>query len=69
LWQLPINTKAKQLCLAHLMRELKSFESAFNCTWSPKLMQLLKDAISYKKQMTSEDYFGKNPKVKEFENR
>gem|GEM_PF-1796096 len=32
-------------------------------------MQLLKDAISYKKQMTSEDYFGKNPKVKEFENR
>jgi hypothetical protein len=28
--QLKINTKAKQLCLAHLMRELKSFEIAFN---------------------------------------
>lgn len=67
--QLKINTKAKQLCLTHLMRELKSFESAFNCTWSPKLKQLFKDAMAYKKQMTVEDYFGGNPKVKEFENR
>ena len=66
--QLKINTKAKQLCLAHLMRELKSFENAFNCTWSPKLKQLFKDAISYKKQMTVEDYLGANQKIKEFEN-
>lgn len=66
--QLKINTKAKQLCLAHLMRELKCFEIAFNCTWSPKLKQLFKDAISYKKQMTVEDYLGTNQKIKEFEN-
>jgi transposase len=66
--QLKINTKAKQLCLAHLMRELKSFENAFNCTWSPKLKQLFKDAISYKKQMTVEDYLGTNQKIKRFEN-
>jgi transposase len=66
--QLKINTKAKQLCLAHLMRELKSFENAFNCTWSPKLKQLFKDAISYKKQMTVEDYLGANQNIKEFEN-
>ncbi|RLD75208.1 MAG: IS66 family transposase [Bacteroidetes bacterium] len=66
--QLKINTKAKQLCLAHLMRELKSFENAFNCTWSPKLKQLFKDAISYKKQMTVEDYLGTNQKIKGFEN-
>lgn len=66
--QLKINTRAKQLCLAHLMRELKCFENAFNCTWSPKLKQLFKDAISYKKQMTIEDYLATNQKVKEFEN-
>lgn len=66
--QLKINTKAKQLCLAHLMRELKCFEIAFNCTWSPKLKQLFEDAISYKKQMTVEDYLGTNQKIKEFEN-
>src|SRR5680860_1480063 len=66
--QLKVNTKAKQLCLAHLMRELKSFENAFNCSWSPKLKQLFKDAVSYKKQMTVEDYLGTNQKIKGFEN-
>ncbi len=66
--QLKINTKAKQLCLAHLMRELKNFEAALNCTWSPKLKQVFKDAISYKKQMTINDYLGTNQKVKGFEN-
>ena len=66
--QLKINTKAKQLCLAHLMRELKNFENTFNCTWSPKLKQLFKDAISYKKQMTVEDYLGTNQTAKGFEN-
>jgi transposase len=50
------------------MRELKSFEIAFNCSWSPKLKQLFKDAISYKKQMTVDDYLGTNQKIKEFEN-
>ena len=50
------------------MGELKSFEIAFNCTWSPKLKQLFKDAISYKKQMTVDDYLGTNQKINEFEN-
>ena len=66
--QLKVNTKAKQLCLAHLMRELKNFEDAFNCTWAPKLKQLFKETISYEKQMTRDDYLGINQKVKEFEN-
>ena len=66
--QLKVNTTAKQLCLAHLMRELKNFEDAFNCTWAPKLKQLFKEAISYEKQMTRDDYLGTNQKVKEFEN-
>ncbi len=50
------------------MRELKNFEDAFNCTWASKLKQVFKDAISYKKQMTVEDYLGANQKVKGFEN-
>lgn len=66
--QLKINTKAKQLCLAHLMRELKNFENAFNCTWASKLKQVFKDAISYEKEMIIDDYLGANSKVEEFEN-
>jgi len=65
--QLKINTKAKQLCLAHLMRELKNFENAFNCTWASKLKQVFKDSISYKKGMTITDYLGTNQEVKGFE--
>lgn len=66
--QLKIYTKAKQLCLSHLIRELSNFEDALNCTWASKLKQVFKDAISYKKQMTINDYLGTNQKVKEFEN-
>jgi transposase len=66
--QLKANTMAKQLCLAHLMRELKNFEVTFNSAWASKLKQVFKDAISYKKQMTAKDYLGGNQKVKEFEN-
>jgi len=67
--QLKIKTKAKQLCLAHLMRELKNFENAFNCTWASKLKQVFKDAILYEQQMTITDYLGTNQKVNEFENK
>jgi transposase len=66
--QLKINTKAKQLCLAHLMRELKNFENALDSAWASKLKQLFKDAISYKKQMSIDDYSKTNPKVRDFEN-
>lgn len=66
--QLKIKTKAKQLCLAHLMRELKNFEKALDSIWASNLKQLFKDAISYKKQMAINDYSKTNPKVIEFEN-
>jgi len=66
--QLKTNTMAKQLCLAHLMRELKNFEVALNSAWASKLKQLLKDAIFYERQMTIDDYRGTNPKVVGFEN-
>jgi transposase len=65
--QLKIHTKAKQLCLAHLMRELKNFESAFNCDWATKLKLLFKEAIGYERKMAAENYLGTNPKIEGFE--
>ena len=67
--QLKTKTLAKQLCLAHLMRELKNFEQVFKSEWATMLKQVFKEAVEYKKQMTEDDYGGANPKVKEFENR
>ena len=67
--QLKTKTLAKQLCLAHLMRELKNFEQTFKSEWATRLKQVFKEAIEYKKQMAMDDYGGANPKVKEFENR
>ena len=65
--QLKIHTKAKQLCLAHLMRELKNFESAFNCNWATSLKLLFKEAVGYERQMVAENYLGSNPKIEGFE--
>jgi len=67
--QLKTKTLSKQLCLAHLMRELKNFEKTFDSVWASKLKQLFKEAILYKQQMKIDDYEGVNPKVIEFENR
>jgi len=67
--QLKIATKSKQLCLAHLLRELSNFEDAFNCTWASEMKQLFKSAILHKKEMDTIDYFQVSKKVKEFENK
>lgn len=67
--QLKTKTLAKQLCLAHLTRELKNFEQALKSNWATDLKQVFKEAIEYKKLMTEDDYGGANPRVEEFENR
>jgi len=67
--QLKTKTLAKQLCLAHLMRELKNFEQTFKSEWATRLKQVFKETIEYKRQMTMDDYGGENQKVKEFEKR
>ena len=66
--QLKINTLGKQLCLAHLMRELKKFEEVFNSHWATQLKHLFKKATDHKKQMQEFDYNIGNQKIKEFEN-
>jgi transposase len=65
--QLKIKTKAKQLCLAHLSRELKKFEDVFSCQWATRLKLLFKETMTYKKQMQASDYYLENLKIKKFE--
>ncbi len=67
--QLKIKSLAKQLCLAHLLRELKNFEEVFNSKWATKTKTLFKEAIDYKKQMQELDYYLENPIIQEFENK
>jgi transposase len=54
--QLKVTALAHQLCIAHLLRELRNFEDALACQWSSAMKQLLQDAIVLKKQMQPQDY-------------
>jgi transposase len=56
--QLKVAALAHQLCIAHLLRELRNFEDALACKWSSAMKQLLQDAIVLKKQMQPQDYLG-----------
>ena len=65
--QLKVNTLAKQLCLAHLLRALKKFEEVFNSDWATELKDLFKKSIAYNKEMKDSDYSTNNQRVKEYE--
>lgn len=65
--QLKTITKAKQLCIAHLMRELKNFEQAFGEQWATNLKQLFKEALKYKQQKPPRDYIKQDQNVQTFE--
>jgi transposase len=67
--QLKINSLGKQLCLAHLLRELKKFEEVFKSEWATQTKTLFTEAIDYKRTMQTLDYFSDNLPVAEFENR
>src|SRR5215210_7993802 len=54
--QLKVVAFLHQLCIAHLLRELRNFEDALACKWSIAMKELLQDAIALKKQFTSQDY-------------
>jgi len=54
--QLKVAALAHQLCIAHLLRELRNFEDALACQWSSAMKQLLQEAIALKKQMQPHDY-------------
>ncbi len=67
--QLKTPTKNKQLCTAHLLRELKNFETALQCQWSKTMSQILKDAIQLKRDLKLSDYKINNTEVQQIENR
>jgi transposase len=54
--QLKVKSKAHQLCMAHLLRELTNFAEKINRQWSTQMKELFKRAIEFKKTMTQEDY-------------
>ena len=54
--QLKTNAKRHQLCLAHLLRELKYFEQLFRHKWAMDMKVLLKRAIKLKNTMALEQY-------------
>jgi transposase len=65
--QLKTNSLAKQLCLAHLLRELNKFEEVFDSDWAKKLKTLFKKAIAYKKTMVDIDFNQQNPVLLAYE--
>lgn len=67
--QLKVAALAHQLCIAHLLRELRNFEDALGCQWSSAMKQLLQDAIALKKQMQPQDYLKPTKAVIELEQR
>jgi hypothetical protein len=46
----------RQLCIAHLLRELLNFEKNLRSQWSAKMKELLYQAWDLKRKMTGDDY-------------
>jgi len=65
--QLKVETKAKQLCFAHLMRELNNFEDVLQLKWASKMKVLFKKAMAYKRKMEMGDYDPKNRIIEQLE--
>lgn len=58
-----------QLCIAHLLRELKHFAERFNHPWATNFRKLLMDALELKKKLTRVQYFYPLKERKEIEKR
>lgn len=54
--QLKVPALSHQLCMAHLLRELRNFESALKCSWSSQMKVLLQQAIALKQLLSPVDY-------------
>jgi transposase len=67
--QLKTPSKHKQLCLVHLIRELKNFVKAVDCKWSEELKDLLKEAIALKKELLPVEYGKNNKRIQELESK
>ncbi len=68
-WAAQIKTPAKQhqICIAHLLRELKNFQQALDCQWSIEVRDLLMEALELKKKLNPADYLYPNPAIQNIE--
>ena len=59
-----MDTKAHQICTAHLLRELNYINELYKdkCTWAKEFKVLLQEAILLKKELTTADYYYPNIK-------
>lgn len=59
-----MDTKAHQICTAHLLRELNYINELYKkkCSWATAFKSLLQDAILLKKELTTADYYYPNIK-------
>ncbi len=55
-------SKGHQMCTSHLQRDLVYIEELYNSQWAIEMMALIKDALSLKKEMKTEDYKKPNEK-------
>jgi transposase len=62
--QFQTNTKAHQICTAHLLRDLNFLTQLYKdqCLWAKEFKGLLKEAIKLKKELTTADYYYPNMK-------
>ena len=67
--QLKVPALLHQLCIAHLLRELLSFEQALACEWSKNMKVLFYDALALKRKLLPTDYHHSNHEVFEINQR
>ena len=67
--QLATNAKSHQLCMAHLLRDLKYLSETLKDEWAEKVNQLFKEAIKLKKTLLSSDYNNENLAIQNIEKR
>lgn len=67
--QLATKTKSHQLCMAHLMRDLKYLSETLKDEWSEKVKQVFNEALKLKKTLLSKDYNNENKAIQDIKNR
>jgi transposase len=60
--------KNHQLCMAHLMRDLKYFSETLKDEWSSKIKKVFEEALKLKRSMLSTDYYTENEAIQNIEN-
>jgi transposase len=70
-WKSHFATKVKthQICIAHLLRELRFFEERFLSDWATLFKKMLYSALELKNDLSPPDYIHEMPKRNEIEER